>query len=662
MSTSTDPADAPATAADPALATVDREALAEPVGGSAALPPVERMVETLVSLTGRLDNGGEHRHGQQEMARAVHEAMAGRFHLIARAGTGTGKSLAYLVPVALSKRTTVIATATKALQDQLAGKDLPFLQRHLGISWAVLKGRANYVCVQRLSEVAADRQLALTGLDSSRIDDEVDAIVEWSATTRTGDRAELSVEPSAAAWNTVSVGSEECPGATKCPSGDDCFAEAAKAKAAASDIIVVNTHLYGIHLASDGILPDHDIVVIDEAHQLEDIISATAGVELSSARFGDVARNARGIIAGDNVADAIEDAGRALDDALEAAGDGRIEVRDDGDVQRSITAGREAANELLAALRAVPSDAGLDVTTRKERAQQSATTLIADIDRAAEITDDDVAYIAGPPGRRSLRIAPIDVGSTLRDTLWEKPTAILTSATVPDVLPDQLGLGPDQFRFVDVGSPFDYDHAALLYCAVDLPEPRDPAFAEASVVELERLIVAAGGRTLALFTSWKAMTAAVETLRPRLPWTVLAQGELPKPALLDAFKSEADSCLFATMSFWQGVDIPGAALSLVVIDKIPFPRPDDPLLQARRERAGAAAFGRVDLPRAAMMLAQGTGRLIRSAEDKGVVAVLDRRLATSKSYRWQLIGALPPYRRTRDRAEVEAFLRRLRDA
>lgn len=662
MSTSTDPADAPATAADPALATVDREALAEPVGGSTALPPVERMVETLVSLTGRLDNGGEHRHGQQEMARAVHEAMAGRFHLIARAGTGTGKSLAYLVPVALSKRTTVIATATKALQDQLAGKDLPFLQRHLGISWAVLKGRANYVCVQRLSEVAADRQLALTGLDSSRIDDEVDAIVEWSATTRTGDRAELSVEPSAAAWNTVSVGSEECPGATKCPSGDDCFAEAAKAKAAASDIIVVNTHLYGIHLASDGILPDHDIVVIDEAHQLEDIISATAGVELSSARFGDVARNARGIIAGDNVADAIEDAGRALDDALEAAGDGRIEVRDDGDVQRSITAGREAANELLAALRAVPSDAGLDVTTRKERAQQSATTLIADIDRAAEITDDDVAYIAGPPGRRSLRIAPIDVGSTLRDTLWEKPTAILTSATVPDVLPDQLGLGPDQFRFVDVGSPFDYDHAALLYCAVDLPEPRDPAFAEASVVELERLIVAAGGRTLALFTSWKAMTAAVETLRPRLPWTVLAQGELPKPALLDAFKSEADSCLFATMSFWQGVDIPGAALSLVVIDKIPFPRPDDPLLQARRERAGAAAFGRVDLPRAAMMLAQGTGRLIRSAEDKGVVAVLDRRLATSKSYRWQLIGALPPYRRTRDRAEVEAFLRRLRDA
>ncbi len=655
MSTTIEPPPEPVTTAgDPALA--------EPVGGSTALAPAERMVETLVSLTGHLDGGGEDRHGQQEMARAVHDAIAGRHHLIARAGTGTGKSLAYLVPVAMAGRTTVIATATKALQDQLAGKDLPFLRTHLGISWAVLKGRANYVCVQRLSEVADDRQLALTGVDSTRVDDEVDVIVEWSQTTATGDRAELAVEPSAAAWNTVSVGSDECPGATKCPSGEVCFAEAARARAAASDIIVVNTHLYGIHLASDGILPDHDIVVIDEAHQLEDIISATAGVELSGSRFGDVARRARGIVADDALADAIDDAGRALDEALDDAGDGRIELRVDGDLHRAITAGREAANALLAALRAVPNDAGTDVATRKERAQQSATTLIGDIDRANEITDDDVAYVAGPPGRLSLRIAPIDVGSTLRSTLWDKPTAVLTSATVPDVLPDQLGLGPDQFRFVDVGSPFDYDHAALLYCAVDLPEPRDPAFAEASVAELERLIVAAGGRTLALFTSWKAMNAAVETLRPRLPWTVLAQGELPKPALLDAFKSDADSCLFATMSFWQGVDIPGAALSLVVIDKIPFPRPDDPLLQARRERAGAAAFGLVDLPRAAMMLAQGTGRLIRSAEDKGVVAVLDRRLATSKSYRWNLISALPPYRRTRDRDEVEAFLRRLRDA
>jgi len=202
----------------------------------------------------------------------------------------------------------------------------------------------------------------------------------------------------------------------------------------------------------------------------------------------------------------------------------------------------------------------------------------------------------------------------------------------------------------------------LLYCAVDLPEPRSDEFEEASQAEIERLIVAAGGRTLALFTSWRAMESAVEALRPRLPWEILAQGELPKPALLEAFRGDAEACLFATMSFWQGVDIQGEALSLVVIDKLPFPRPDDPLLEARRERAGRGAFRKVDLPRAAMMLAQGTGRLIRSESDRGVVAVLDRRLATSKSYRWELLNALPPYKRTRNRDEVEAFLRRLRDA
>jgi ATP-dependent DNA helicase DinG len=286
---------------------------------------------------------------------------------------------------------------------------------------------------------------------------------------------------------------------------------------------------------------------------------------------------------------------------------------------------------------------------------------MTEIDHAWAITDDDVAFITGPPGRLSLRVAPIDVGATLQETLWKLPTVVLTSATIPEVLPDQVGLGKEAFEFIDVGSPFDYETSALLYCAVDLPEPRSDEFEEASHAELERLIVAAGGRTLALFTSWRAMQAAIETLRPRLPWDLLAQGELPKPALLEQFRTNTEACLFATMSFWQGVDIRGQALSLVVIDKLPFPRPDDPLLEARRERAGRAAFRKVDLPRAAMMLAQGTGRLIRSEADQGVVAVLDRRLAMSKSYRWDLLNSLPPYRRTRDRDEVEAFLRRLRD-
>jgi ATP-dependent DNA helicase DinG len=606
--------------------------------------------------------GGQRRSGQIEMTRAVAQAIENRFHLVAKAGTGTGKSLAYLVPAIMSGRTTVVATATKALQDQLADKDLPFLEEHLDVKWAILKGRSNYVCQQRIAELASDRQMALEGVVGRDIDAELDQIVEWAEETVIGDRAELAVEPSSAAWSAISVTSDECPGVNRCPSGDQCFAEAARNAAAAADLIVVNAHLYGIHLAADrAILPEHDLVVIDEAHQLEDVISATAGVELSAGRLTDLGRRARGIVADDELATKIGEAGSDLDDALKGAGDGRLTLAHDSDVGRALDKGREAADRLLSALRNIRGELGPEVAARKERAQQAATTLMTEIDHAWAITDDDVAFITGPPGRLSLRVAPIDVGATLQETLWKLPTVVLTSATIPEVLPDQVGLGKEAFEFIDVGSPFDYETSALLYCAVDLPEPRSDEFEEASHAELERLIVAAGGRTLALFTSWRAMQAAIETLRPRLPWDLLAQGELPKPALLEQFRTNTEACLFATMSFWQGVDIRGQALSLVVIDKLPFPRPDDPLLEARRERAGRAAFRKVDLPRAAMMLAQGTGRLIRSEADQGVVAVLDRRLAMSKSYRWDLLNSLPPYRRTRDRDEVEAFLRRLRD-
>lgn len=623
----------------------------------------EQAVAKLEDICGHLPGGGERRDGQVDMARAVAQVISDRRHLVARAGTGTGKSLAYLVPLALSRKKTVIATATKALQDQLADKDLPFLAEHIPVSWAILKGRSNYVCAQRIDELEGDRQMALDGVAGDDLNAELDVLVEWAADTPTGDRAELKIEPSARAWSSVSVTSDECPGAARCPSGDSCFAEAAKLAATTADVVVVNTHLYGIHLATDGaILPEHEVVVIDEAHQLEDIISATAGVELSAGRFADLARKAGAIIADDDLVARITEAGHDLEDALEAAGDGRLAFDRASDVGRALTKGRDNADALLAALRAVKQDLGVELVARKERAQQAATTLIAEIDAAWGITDDDVAFVTGPDGRQSLRIAPIDVGVTLQDSLWHLPTVVLTSATVPDVLPKQLGLGPDTFEFLDVGSPFDYENSALLYCAVDLPEPRSAEFEEASQAEIERLMVAAGGRTLALFTSWRAMQSAVENLRPRLPWPLLAQGELPKPALLEAFREDPEASLFATMSFWQGVDVRGDTLSLVIIDKLPFPRPDDPLLDARRDRAGRGAFREVDLPRAATMLAQGTGRLIRSNEDKGVVAVLDKRLATSKSYRWDLLQALPPYKRTRDLAEVEAFLRRLRDA
>jgi ATP-dependent DNA helicase DinG len=283
---------------------------------------------------------------------------------------------------------------------------------------------------------------------------------------------------------------------------------------------------------------------------------------------------------------------------------------------------------------------------------------MVDIDAVVSMGDDRVAWVEGPDHAAVLKVAPVDVGASLGRLLWgleDAPTAVLTSATLPPGMAGRLGMPAGSFDELDVGSPFDYPAQALLYCALHLPEPRKPGYDEAMIDELVALIEAAGGRTMALFTSWRAMTATADAVRTRIPWPVLTQSDLPKPALVARFAAEEQSCLFATMGFWQGVDVPGPALSLVTIDRLPFPRPDDPLLQARRDRLGRAAFTTIDVPRAATLLAQGAGRLIRSAEDRGVVAVLDARLGTAR-YRWDLIRALPPMRRTRHRAEVLDFL------
>ena len=269
-----------------------------------------------------------------------------------------------------------------------------------------------------------------------------------------------------------------------------------------------------------------------------------------------------------------------------------------------------------------------------------------------------VAFVGGGPEFPRLEVAPLDVGPALAGGVWSKRTAVLTSATIPASLGPRVGLPVDGFDEIDVGSPFDYEHHGLLYCALHLPDPRSAAFGPATHDELVALITAAGGRTLALFTSYKAMDAAVEAVRARTDFPVLSQRDLPKSALVRAFADDEKACLFATSGFFQGVDIPGRTLSLVVIDKIPFPRPDDPLLSARRELLGPAAFQEIDIPRASMLLAQATGRLIRTATDRGVVAVMDPRLGTA-NYRWAIVRALPPMRRTRHRAEAEAFLREI---
>lgn len=617
----------------------------------------------LAAVTSALP-AAEDRPGQLEMAIAVDRALTSGRHLVVAAGTGTGKTMGYLVPSVLAGKRVVVATATKALQDQLASKDLPFLEEHLGapFDWAILKGRSNYICLQRVREVQAtdNGQLEIEDL-APTVKLEVKRLSEWAGTTRSGDVAELDWMPSDKAWQSVSVGSDECPGATRCPMGPSCFAEGARMNAAQADVIVVNTHLYGLHIASGGVLlPEHDVVIIDEAHSLEDIMSDTVGVSLGSGRFISLTATLKRIIEDPVLLGSIVDAGVALRESLAPFVGQRLPLPFPETIADALIVGRTRIDTAQAALRAIDTNVE-DAKQRKLRGQTQATRLMEQIDTAISMNTGYVAYVSGAADQPRLEIAPLDVGPTLRTGVWDKHTAVLTSATIPASLTERVGLPAELADVVDVGSPFDYEHNAVLYCAVHLPEPRSPKFTTAMHDELIALITAAGGRTLALFTSWKAMEAAAEMARTRLPFPVMTQRDLPKTALVKAFIDDERSCLFATAGFFQGVDIPGRTLSLVTIDRLPFPRPDDPLLSARRDLLGAKAFAQIDIPRAATLLAQATGRLIRTATDRGVVAVFDSRLGTA-NYRWDIVKALPPMKRTRHRAEVEAFLTEITQA
>jgi ATP-dependent DNA helicase DinG len=622
----------------------------------------ERALEVLDTVTAALPGGGERREGQRTMTAAVADVLDQEGHLVVQAGTGTGKSLAYLIPIALSGRRSVIATATRALQDQLAGKDLPFLRDQLGtdLDFAVLKGRSNYLCRQRLDELDAEARLELEVIDDPLDEATVATLRRFADSSTTGDRADLRADVGDATWRLVSVGRDECPGAARCPRGDDCFAEQARYRASIADIVVVNLHLYALDVTTEGILPQHDLVVIDEAHQLEDIVSEAAGCSLTPGRCTALARVAGTVLAERELTDDLDEAGRELRDVLAELVGTRLTTGLDEETARVVELIRIRTDRLMQALRSVPEDRSPEVGVRVQRARQSATALLDDIERIRYPTDHDVTWVAGPPSSPSLRATPVRVDDLLAEGLWSSRSAILTSATLSAGLVDQLGLPPTT-EMADVGSPFDFDSQGLLYCPTDLPDPRSPDAADARIDELEALIVAAGGRTLALFTSLSAMREAAGALESRLPWDILVQGQRSKAALLAEFTENDETSLFATISFWQGVDVPGSSCSLVVIDRLPFPRPDDPVLQARRERAGPSAFRTIDLPRAATMLAQGAGRLLRTSTDEGVVAVLDPRLATSRAYRWDLIRALPPFRRTKDREEVIAFLQRIRD-
>lgn len=597
----------------------------------------------------------EDRPGQVDMALAVTSAINNDGRLIVQAGTGTGKTIAYLVPAILSGKRTIVSTATKTLQDQLAQSDLPLLEATLPqpFTWSILKGRSNYVCMQRVSEVTNNARLELEDLGAGH-QREVDQLARWALGTQSGDVAELDWQPSPRAWQTVSVGGDECPGAARCESGGNCFAERARARAAAADVVVVNTHLYGMHVAAGGaILPEHDVVIFDEAHQLEDTLTSTVGVSLAASRATTLAAALRRVIEDDRLQRRLHDEAKVVNEVLAPSLEQRLSLPLPDNVVECLTTLRLTAGECLEALRAV--DTPIDSVRQKMfRAQQFATRLADDIDAALRADSSYVPFVTGSAERAELVLAPLDVGPALAEHAWPGHAVVLTSATIPLSMPQRVGLG-DSAEMIDVGSPFEYAEQAMLYCATHLPEPnadRDDAVHS----EMADLIAAAGGRTLALFTSRRAMNAAVEALRSRLPYPILAQDENQRATLLREFTLDESACLFATAGFFEGVDIPGRSLSLVIIDRIPFPHRNNPLLAARRELHGSRGFAEIDLPRAITSLAQAAGRLVRSRTDRGVVAVLDPRLA-KKGYRWTIINALPPMARTREKSEAIDFLR-----
>ncbi|MGZ8764867.1 MAG: ATP-dependent DNA helicase [Acidimicrobiia bacterium] len=613
--------------------------------------------------------GGEERPGQVDLARAIDETITVGTHLLAEAPTGSGKTLAYLAPVVTSGAKTVIATATIALQDQLWRSDIPLVQRAGGTTRAaVLKGRGQYLCRAKL-DAALGGDTLFDARPHAGFDDEIARLDEFAEASTTGDLTEVETHcgpVSNAAVDAVSCAAGECPGASSCHRGDECFAVLARAVAEQADVLVVNHALYCAHLASEGqVLPDHDVVVFDEAHALADIAAGALGADLSPRGLTSLAsRLAR--VGADRVA--TEAIGKQADtlERLFAEIDGRV-----------VEPGNELSDALSgAAQRIADASASLpkgDASTEAAQAVKLAGARRDTLARLASPAEGDVVWVEG---RRAMKVAPVDPGALMAKRLFARRAVVLLSATMGagerfEPLARRVGLDPDLpctggaqppglgYRSLRVASPFDYREQGLLYVPRALPEPNDPTWPDAADAEIAALVDAAGGRTLVLCTSNAAVSRIADHLREVSEHSILAQGEGSKRTLIESFVGDETSCLVATRSFWVGIDVPGVSCVLVVIDRIPFARPDDPMVSARRElaqRDGQSPFFAVDLPDAALILAQGSGRLIRSRSDRGVVCVLDRRLAT-KDYRTVLLRALPPMRRTVSHDDACAFLR-----
>ncbi|RBM15540.1 ATP-dependent helicase [Prauserella sp. PE36] len=655
--------------------------------------------------------GGAEREGQVRMAEAVAKAIRTGEHLAVQAGTGTGKSLAYLVPAIRyaveHEATVVVSTATIALQRQLVDRDLPrlakALKKPLGRepTFAILKGRRNYLCMHRV-HTGAPEEPEDTGLFDafavSRIGREVKRLHEWSSDTETGDRDELVPGVSEQAWRQVSVTARECLGVARCPVGTDCFAERARGEAGRADVVVTNHALLAIDALQEyQVLPEHDLVVIDEAHELVDRVTSVATSELTTSLISAATRRCGRLIDAD-IADRLLEAGDGLALVLDDLPPGRMDTLPTP-LGGALTVVRDAAHGCLTALGSERKEDIEEATARK-----LARSLLDEVhDTAVRLLDafdedqahrQDVVWLSGDqysasPRPPALHVAPLSVGGLLRERVFARSTTVLTSATLAlggafDTLARQWGLPPSpkptvkaegtatdkpapsdddgpRWSGLDVGSPFDYRKHGILYVAKHLPPPGRDGLGERTLDEIAELIDAAGGRALGLFSSMRAAKQATEELRDRVKHPILCQGDDSTSLLVSKFADDPRTCLFGTLSLWQGVDVPGPSLQLVIVDRLPFPRPDDPVSSARQravEARGGNGFLTVAATHAALLLAQGTGRLHRSVTDKGVVAVLDSRLATAR-YGGFLRASLPPLWPTHDPKVARDALRRL---
>ena len=650
--------------------------------------------------------GGSPRDGQIEMAEAVANALSDRHHLLVQAGTGTGKSLAYLVPALVHGKKVLVATATLALQRQLVERDLPKIKAALDkelkrdISFAIYKGVGNYICLQKMNNAPNDPE-AQAVLEVSSLEGDAKRLRAWAQSAgASGDRDDAP-DVDRRVWSANSVSGRECMGADECPSGSKCFAALAKAKAQTADIVVTNHTLLAIEIVdSHPILPERDAIVLDEAHEFMDRTTQAVTEEITAARVLRAANMARKHMPG-KAGDALFKASEKFAKALgEYADDLKADPTRAGRLDKLpavLEAPLRAVKEGVAAVTAlISADAQIiDPNSMAERARVKGA--LNEISQTASklLKPGHTHVLWFEPTYSTLYLAPLAVSDVLRGNLLTQTPVIATSATLTvgksfdaiaknigfviggkneqedeveedaDNLKKKGGMDPANLQILDVGSPFDFANQGMLYLPKDLPEPGRDGPSKEALTELGELIQAAGGRTLALFSSWRGVEAADEHLRNvlaelKLPIITQRRGDSVGP-LVDKFAKDEKSILLGTISLWQGIDVPGPACTLVAIDRIPFPRPDEPVLSARAaeaDAAGGSGFMQISLPRAALLLAQGTGRLIRSLDDRGVVAILDSRIV-NKRYGSILLNSMPPFWRTSDGAVIKEALRRL---